>query len=564
MDPLERGYYEAIVDTASELEYSYLLDGKASRPDPASRHQPYGVHGRSRVVLPSSGGWHDGSWNGVPQTDLVIYELHVGTFSREGTFQGVIHYLDYLKELGITAIELMPVAQFPGTRNWGYDGVDLFAPQNSYGGPEGLKELVDRCHQKGIAAILDVVYNHVGPEGNYLPEFGPYFSYKYKTPWGAAINYDESGSDEVRAFVVQNACFWIQQYHFDGLRLDAVDRIFDYSPKNVLLEISEAVHEIGDAQGRDVFVIGESDFNDVKIIRPREIGGYGLDAQWGDDFQHSVHAYVTGEKFSHYKDFGTLEDVAKSLSSAFVYDGRYSIHRQRTFGAPTDDISGKRFVYNIQNHDQVGNHPNSERLSALVGFEKLKLEAALLILSQSIPLIFMGQEYSEKAPFFYFVSHSEEKLVNAVREGRRKEREHEDLEREFVDPQSESTFERSKLDHSLRSQGLYRKMLEYYRDIIKLRSSLLPFKNFRRDSQEILLLKDKKVIIMNRRLSDEEVRCIFSMGDHVMLLENPVNRGFRKVFDSTTYTDTPVADHPSEGSDAMILLRPYSATVFAK
>lgn len=568
MKVLEKGYFEFSCKITSGANYSFILDGKKHRPDPASRYQPDGVHGPSRLGSSSPFSWHDETWKGIPKSDLVIYEMHIGTFSESGTFESTIEYLGYLRGLGVTAIEIMPVAQFPGQRNWGYDGVDLFAPQNSYGGPTGLKKLVDACHQNQLSVILDVVYNHVGPEGNYLSDFGPYFSFKYKTPWGPAVNYDESGSDEVRKFVVQNACYWIEEFHIDGLRLDAVDKIFDSSPKNILSEIKESVRSVAETLGRDVHVIAESDFNDPKILRPQETGGYSVDAQWSDDFHHSVHSFLTGERFGYYSDFGNLEDIKKSLSDGFVYDGKYSKFREKTFGAPTDGLDGLKFVYFIQNHDQVGNRPDGSRLSSLLGFEKLKLAVALLIFSQSIPLLFMGEEYGEKAPFHYFVSHSEKELVKAVREGRRKEHQHFAMKREFVDPQSEAAFLTSKLNQASRTKGTQKLIFDYYTDIIHLRKSLDVLRNFRRESQQIILLEEKSTIIMNRSFASEEAKCVFVLGNKPIEIEAliPADK-FKKIFDSSAYrynSKSKAVPKKSEGWCDQMNLQPFSATVFVK
>jgi maltooligosyltrehalose trehalohydrolase len=566
MKLLDRGYFTLTSAESEGTNYSFLLNGRTARPDPASRLQSKGVHGPSTVTYPSNFEWHDRSWKGLPLSEIIIYEIHVGTFTRRGKFESIIPFLDYIRDLGVTALEVMPVAQFPGDRNWGYDGVDLFAPQNSYGSPRDLKKLVDSCHSKGLCVILDVVYNHLGPEGNYLPEFGPYFSYKYRTPWGPAINYDESGSDEVRRFVVQNALYWLEEFHFDGLRLDAVDKIFDYSPRHILLEIKENVQRLAEVQQRQIHIIAESDYNDPKILRAKEVGGYLMDTQWSDDFHHSVHSFLTGERFRYYGDFGQIEDIAKSMSSAFVYDGKYSEFRGKTFGAPTGDLGGEKFVFCIQNHDQVGNHSGSLRLSSLVSFEKLKLSVALLLFSQCTPMLFMGEEYAEKAPFYFFASHSEKELVEAVRAGRKKEHPPHQSE-DFVDPFAETTFRKSKLDQSLRSKGMHKVILEYYRDAIKLRSSSAPLKNLERDSQNIELFKDKNLIVSTRRFAKEEMKCYFNLGTDSTSIENPEdNKRFKKVFDSTTYLmanirDKKIGNRESSGNN--VNLSPLSTTVYS-
>ncbi|MFI5419718.1 MAG: alpha-amylase family glycosyl hydrolase, partial [Nitrososphaerales archaeon] len=334
MNHQPRGYHSLLTETKGVIDYAFVLDGKKETPDPASQFQPDGVNGISRTIDPSTFHWTDGDWKGAAKEDLTIYEIHVGTYTSDGTFESIIPHLSYLRTtLGVTAIELMPVGQFPGSRNWGYDGVFMFAPQNTYGGTAGLKKLVNACHNEGLAVVMDVVYNHAGPEGNCLSHYGPYFSWKYKTPWGPAFNYDDFGSDAVRSYVIQNAIYWIEEFHIDGLRLDAIHRISDSSPQHLLLQIARQVHALEKSTLRPLHLIAESDLNDPKILKPQSQGGYEIDAQWSDDFHHSVHAYFTGERSHEYIDFGSLDNIAKAMNSAFVYDGKYSEFRGRTFGA---------------------------------------------------------------------------------------------------------------------------------------------------------------------------------------------------------------------------------------
>ncbi|MGH7823102.1 MAG: malto-oligosyltrehalose trehalohydrolase, partial [Candidatus Binatia bacterium] len=361
----------------------------------------------SRIVDPGAFRWSDDAWRGVELGGLVFYELHVGTFSGAGSFDGVLERLGDLASLGITAIELMPVAEFPGTRNWGYDGVHPYAPHDAYGGPEGLKRLVDAAHRAGLAVVLDVVYNHLGPEGNYLAEFGPYFTDRYATPWGDAVNFDGADSDEVRRYFLDNALYWVSEFHLDGLRLDAVHAIYDFSARHILEEIADAVHALAACLGRNLHVIAESDLNDPRLVRPREQGGFALDAQWNDDFHHAVHTALTGERIGYYADFAGIDPVAKVLKDRFALDGRYSRFRRRRHGREARDLSPARFVVFTQNHDHVGNRPRGERLASLVPFEKQKLAAALLLISPYLPLVFMGEEYAESRPFLYFVSHGD-------------------------------------------------------------------------------------------------------------------------------------------------------------
>ena len=400
--------------------YMFVVDGK-SYSDPASLSQPEGVHGPSQAVNLNSFIWTDSQWKGVLPDELIIYELHTGTFSIAGTFDGIAGKIKYLKELGITAIEIMPVAQFPGSRNWGYDGVFPFAVQNSYGGSERLQKLVDACHQENIAVILDVVYNHLGPEGNYLSAFGPYFTDKYKTPWGKALNFDDEWSDEVRRYFVENALMWLRDFHIDGLRLDAVHEIKDFSAKHFLEELKDNTDKLNETSATTHFLIAESDLNDPRVIYPVEKGGYGIDLQWCDDFHHAVHALVTGETFGYYSDFGSIDHLSKSFNNAFVHDGTFSQFRKRTFGNRISDLPGSKFVVFTQNHDQIGNRMLGERMTSLVDHETLKILAAAILTSPYIPLIFMGEEYGETNPFRYFTSHQDKKLARAVRKGREKE-----------------------------------------------------------------------------------------------------------------------------------------------
>ena len=465
------GVFEGTIPVArAGTDYRYVLDGTAV-PDPVSRHQPGGVHGPSRVVDPLRYQWKDSGWRGLTMPDAVIYELHVGTFSNEGTFRGVIPHLQELRELGVTAIEIMPVAEFPGSRNWGYDGVHLYAPQSSYGGPEELRALVDAAHAQGVAVILDVVYNHVGPEGNYLGSFGPYFTGKYTTPWGQALNYDDAHSDEVRRFIIDNALYWVTEFHVDGLRLDAIHGIFDFSPRHILRDLAESVHNQAALLGRQVVVIGESDLNDPRVVRSSEACGYGLDGQWADDLHHSIHAALTGEKNGYYADFGGVTPVATALRTPFVFDGRYSQHRKRRHGAPANGVPSDRFVVCIQNHDQVGNRALGDRLATLVGLPKSRLAAALLLMSPYVPLLFMGEEYGETNPFQYFVSHGDPELIKSVREGRRKEFEQFGWGDDVPDPQAAETFERSRLDRSRLESSEHAGLYALYRDLLRLRRS---------------------------------------------------------------------------------------------
>ena len=452
-------------------DYTYRLDGGPDRPDPVSRWRPAGVHGPTRIVDPGAFQWTDAGWRGLDTADLVIYELHVGTFSRTGTFDGVIERLPMLRDLGVTAIEIMPVSEFPGGRNWGYDGVSPYAVQSTYGGPNGLKRLVDAAHRQGLAVLLDVVYNHLGPEGNYLREFGPYFSDRYRTTWGEGFNLDGADSDEVRRYVVDNAVYWITEYHLDGLRLDAADRIVDLSPVHIAEELGAAVHAQGESLGRRTLAIAEIDANDPRWVKPREMGGYGMDAHWSDDFHHSVHVALTGERNGYYADFTDRGALAKVLGQRYVNDGRYSPHRRRRHGRSAVDLPADRFVVAIQNHDQTGNRARGERLAALVSRDALRLAAALLLLSPYVPLLFMGEEHGETNPFLYFVSHGDPALIAAVRKGRQEEFASFGWKGEVPDPQAEDTFEASRPRWEGAEAGEGARTLALYRELIRLRRS---------------------------------------------------------------------------------------------
>jgi len=469
----EMGYFSATISGCADGDlYLYRLEEGDERPDPASRCQPEGVHGPSKVVDASRYRWDDENWRGMPLEDYILYELHVGTFSPQGTFDGVIERLDALLELGVTAVELMPVAQFPGGRNWGYDGAYPFAVQQSYGGPEGLKRLVDACHRKGLAVVLDVVYNHLGPEGNYLCCFGPYFTDRYRTPWGDALNFDGPHSDAVRHYFISNALYWISEFHLDGLRLDAVHGIYDFSARHILEELACEVHRLAQQLGRPAHIIAESDLNDARLIRPRLLGGYGLDAQWNDDFHHALHCLLTKEKGGYYRDFGAFSQLAKAYREGFVYSGQYSEFRGRRHGNDASDCPPRQLLVFCQNHDQVGNRLMGERLSTQLRHAPLRLAAASVLLSPYLPLLFMGEEYGEQAPFLYFISHGDARLIEAVRKGRAEEFTAFDWKQEPPDPQAEETFQASRLDFGLKKQGRHARLYAFYRELIRLRKQL--------------------------------------------------------------------------------------------
>jgi maltooligosyltrehalose trehalohydrolase len=503
LEPQGDGQYGVVTPAAGAgTDYLYLLDDGSARPDPVSRHQPQGVHGPSRVVDPGAFSWSDAGWAGIPLETAIIYELHVGTFTAGGTFQAVIDKLDHLQSLGVNAIELMPVAQFPGERNWGYDGVSLYAPQSSYGGPEGLRRLVDAAHAAGIAVVLDVVYNHLGPEGNYLSQYGPYFTDRYKTPWGEAPNIDGSNSDQVRRFFIDNALHWLTEYHIDGLRVDAVHGIFDFSARHLLEELGDRFRTEAARLGRQAWIIAESDLNDVRVIRPAAQGGWGMDAQWSDDFHHAMHAALAGNRRGYFADFGKLGQVAKALRDGFVYDGVYSPHRRRRHGNALGTEPGERLVVFLQNHDQIANGFLGHRLGSWAGPDIERVAAVVLLSAPNLPMLFMGQEYGETAPFVYFTSHGDPTLCQLVREGRRQEFlsffEGRPPDEDFPDPQSQESFERSKLGWNLEDPQ-QAATLEFYRQLIALRRRVPALGCGRRDLTDASADEDRGTLTILRR-----------------------------------------------------------------
>jgi maltooligosyltrehalose trehalohydrolase len=535
MNRVEKGYWRITLnDVPRGTHYVYELEKTTERPDPASNFQPQGVHGPSEIVDHSAFQWEDESWSGICLEKMVIYELHVGAFSTEGTFEAIIPRLDELCDFGINAISLMPVAQFPGERNWGYDGAYPFAVQNSYGGPKGLKRLINTCHKRDMAVILDVVYNHLGPEGNYLWNFAPYFTEKYRTPWGSAVNFDDPYSDYVRNFFIENAIHWYRNYHMDALRLDAIHAIYDMSAKHFLQELAERVEDFSNEQGRKFYLIAESDLNDVRVIRPRELGGYGIDAQWCDDFQHALHTMLTAEKTGYYMDFGNTEHLVKSFAEGFVISWQYSEYRKRHHGSSSKYIPAHQFIVFSQNHDQVGNRMLGERLSKLVSFEALKLAAGAVLLSPYIPLLFMGEEYGEESPFLYFVSHSDPDLIAAVREGRKGEFRAFQRQGEPPDPQSHETFLQSKLKWEKRTEGKHRVLLEFYKRLIKLRREIPALANLDKNGLEVSQVKEENVVLLHRCRNRSQVFCImnFHSADLDLNLKPPKGR-WRKILDSS-------------------------------
>jgi maltooligosyltrehalose trehalohydrolase len=465
------GWYRvSVVGLGPGRDYGFVIDGRGPYPDPRSASQPHGVHGVSRLVDHAAFEWNDQGWQGADPRDGVIYELHVGTFSPAGDFDGVVERLDHLLDLGVTAVELMPVCEFSGTRNWGYDGVHLFAPHHAYGGPDGMKRLVDGCHRRGLAVILDVVYNHLGPEGNYLGRYAPYFTDFYVTPWGEAVNYDQAHSDEVRRFALDNALMWFRDYHVDALRLDAVHAVVDTSATHLLEQMAVEVAELEAEVGRPLTLIAESDQNDPRLCRARSAGGYGMHAQWSDDFHHALHVALTDETGGYYRDFDGVESLAAALRRGWVYTGQRSAHRKRRHGRPPEGLTGRNLLGYAQNHDQIGNRAVGDRLSSMVSDGRQRIAAALVLTSPFVPLLFQGEEWGSRAPFQYFTDHQDRELGRAVAQGRRSEFAAFGWDPgEVPDPQEHATFERSKLDWSELGRPEHADMLDWFRALIALR-----------------------------------------------------------------------------------------------
>ena len=529
-----KGYWTVTVDQLEPgSRYFYKLDDGSERPDPAAFYQPDGVHKASAVVNHQRFSWLDQTWQGISLSEMIIYELHVGTFTPQGTFRSVIDKLDYLKDLGVNTIEIMPVAQFPGARNWGYDGVHPYAVQNTYGGPDGLKELVNACHLKQIAVILDVVYNHLGPEGNYLGQFGPYFTGRYRTPWGSAINYDGPHCDGVRDYFINNALYWYENFHMDGLRLDAIHGIYDFGARHFLAELADSVEQNVHRRGIPFHLIAESDLNDIRIVLSKDKGGCALDAQWLDDFHHSLRTILTQEKTGYYQDFGRFEQFARALKEGFVYAWDYSPYRQKTYGSSSRDIPPHQFVVFIQNHDQVGNRMLGERLSQLISFEGLKCAAGALILSPYIPMLFMGEELAQEKPFLYFISHLDPHLVQAVQEGRKKEFAAFQWQGEPPDPQAEETFLQSKIEWDKMDQGIHFKMRCFYKELIRLRKTIPALCYLHREGLSVDAIASKSLIIVSRKHKESQVLMVMNLsGADQSWQASGLTHGWVKILDS--------------------------------
>jgi maltooligosyltrehalose trehalohydrolase len=542
MEKTDQGYFKASVPGVKEgALYKFRVDSHVELPDPASRSQPDGPLGPSQVVSRDFT-WTDQKWAGVNLEEMVIYELHVGTFTREGTFAGIESHLPRLKELGINAIELMPIAQFSGARNWGYDGVGFFATQNSYGHKNPvleLKKLINACHGQGIAVILDVVYNHAGPEGNYLPLWGPYFQDKYKTPWGEALSYDGPKSDEVRNYFLENARQWIEEFHFDGLRLDATHAIFDTSARPFLGQLSDLVRELGRNSNRVTFVIAENDNNDSRILKSTQSGGAGMDGQWLDDFHHCVHAFLTGEKQGYYADYGDRHQLVEVFKRGLCYEGQYSPYRERSHGNDYSEISRGRLVMCTHNHDQIGNRARGERLASLLPPHKMKAATSWLFLLGGLPLIFMGEEIGETAPFYYFVDHTDKKLLQAVQEGRAKEFQSFSWQGEVPDPGAETTFMASRPDWSKIDSPQGQETFEFYKRLIKFSKRLRQERTFEK-GVTVDLINNEQVIALSTQTPGKTLQMYFSICDEMQKV--PVGKkGLRKIYTYLAETTDQVA-----------------------
>ncbi len=523
--PLSKEQYGYWHTQTTELKegslYKIILDDKDPLPDPASVYQPEGVHGPSSVVDLRTFKWTDDNWNNLDLPEYLLYELHTGTFSPEGDFVGIESKLDYLISLGITAIEIMPVAQFPGNRNWGYDGVFPYAVQNSYGGPKALQHLVNTCHQKGLAVVLDVVYNHVGPEGNYFNEYGPYFTEKYNTPWGNAVNFDDAGSDPVRHYFTENVLMWFRDFHIDALRMDAVHAIKDFNPNHILAQVKAKVDELEAETGKRHYLIVECDLNDTRFINKLDKAGFGMDSQWIDEFHHALRVTAGGEQTGYYSDFNGIVDLAKSYNDAYVYDGQYSPHRDKSFGVKATDNSGEQFVVFSQNHDQVGNRMLGERSSELFSTEMQKLMAGAVLTAPYLPMLFMGEEYSEPNRFMYFVSHTDPELAEAVRKGRKKEFAAFHAEGEAPDPTDEETFINSKLQWNLIKQQPHQTMLDFYQKLIALRKSLPALHHTNRKGLHAEANEDKKTLVLHRKHQAHEALILMNFSGNIQSVTLP-------------------------------------------
>ncbi len=554
MARIDKGYFRVVVAGVTPGQrYLYRLDGAAEYPDPAARSMPDGVHGASEVVALDFA-WSD--WDGLAIDDYIIYELHLGTFSPEGTYLGAIPLLDHLVELGVTAIELMPVNQFAGGRGWSYDGVLMFAPHNTYGSPQDFKRLIDACHQRGLAVILDVVYNHFGPEGNYVNHFAPYVTDKYKTPWGAGMNFDDMYSDEVREYFIENALYWIHEFHLDGLRLDATHFMYDFSAVTFIEDLIERVGHYCQSTGRNIYLIAESDQNLADLVMPIEQGGLGMDVQWNDDFHHALFGNVVGKTSTYYEDFGTLPQLIKAYREGFINTGNYVPSRKRKHGSSSAHVPGNRFIIFFDDHDQIGNRMPADRLIKLITFEQYKLMLGAVLLAPYIPMLWMGDEYAETAPFEFFVDFEGEELVEAVREGRKFAFGHLITEgAEIPDPASERAFMESKLNLDLKRVGKHRVMFEFHKAMLALRKTLPALRIPDKDRTEVIDFEHKPLIYLRRWSEDaaSEVVALLNLGTDLCRATAPIPAGrWKKLIDSADLRWSEMSDLSQLADEAVI------------
>lgn len=512
--PNARGWWTLeVAEAGCGDRYAFLLDDDPNPfPDPRGLRQPDGVHGPSELYDHSNFQWHDHLWRGAPKVGAILYELHIGTFSKEGTFDGAIQHLGYLADLGVTHVEVMPIADWAGHQGWGYDSVALFATHEAYGGPDGFKRFVDACHTAGLSVILDVVYNHFGPVGNYTTKFGPYLNDKRKTPWGDAVNLDEGGSDEVRRFFIDNALMWLRDYHCDGLRFDAVHAFIDLSAVHFMEQISIEVERLGATLAKEFYLIAESDLNDPRVVRSREASGYGMDSQWSDDFHHSLFTVLYEPKegeTGYYADFGSLNDLHKSLKNVYVYDGQYSGYRKRRHGRPPSGLTAHHFVHFDQNHDQVGNRGWGERLEHLVGLDAAKVSIGLLLTAPYTPMLFMGEEWVASTPFLYFADHDDAEMRKKVAEGRKQEFAAFGFDGDVPDPEDPETYEKSKLNWEEQAEGKHAEMLAWVKSLIKTRRSHIALNDGDRHHLQVSTDHERHTLVMER----DEARVVINFGE---------------------------------------------------
>lgn len=563
------GYWRVHADSLPpRTRYSYTLDHSRDRPDPASQYQPLGVYGPSEVVFHSEFPWTDDGWTNIPLEEMVIYEAHVGTFTHEGTFEAMITRLETLADLGINTIELMPIGQFPGTRNWGYDGAYPYAVQNSYGGPEGLKRLVDACHARGIAVVLDAVYNHFGPEGCFVKDFGPYLTDKYHSFWGSVINFDDARSDEVRNYFIENALFWAKEYHVDGLRLDAVHTMFDCSARHILQELTQAYERLSSQYGRKYYMISEGSIDDAKYVQPCDVGGHGFDTAWSDGFHHAVFSLLMNGKTRYDTDFGLVRHLVKAFNEGYIFSWQYCPSLKRRIGSSSRDVPAHRLVVFTHNHDTTGNRLCGERFSNLIPFEALKLSAGILMIYPGIPLIFMGEEYGERAPFLYFVSHSDPQLIKSVIRGRIQFFGHTDGDRWEFDPpnpQSPTTFRASRLSWDRAWSGNGRTLWMLNKRLIDMRRTIPALTRMDRQCVGATGIEDEKVLFVDRWCDGSRAFGCFNFNTGAVAVEAPFpDVPLCKAIDSADAAwDGPGASMPpSAQGDQHVMIPPHSFSLY--